>query len=277
MDDLLAKKYDLATLPGRKALFLGLGGGCDVISAFAVARLLPAEAGREVVYGNTKKREEAGLEALSPHVFRLAGPVVPVAAGQPTHGKTVIDRSVPRGPGGCPFIVLLPDRVDEAAVAAEIVALGCDAIVGVDTGGDSLLGEEDQGAGRDKRMLRVLRRTGLPLWLAVLAPGSDGEGSFDRLRKAIRARVAQGRYAGCFSLGPALAELRALSEPLTSKRTPRIIVAAAEDRLDRDPAGRCIVPRGLRPAVPREWLTHGFVFDLRAAVSPLAAGEGHFV
>jgi hypothetical protein len=263
MNDPLAKKYDLTTLPGRKVLVLGVGGGCDVISAYAVARLLPGEVGREAVYGNTKKREEKGLEAISPHIFRLSDPPTAITPGQPTHGKTVIDRSVPRGPGGCPFIVMLPDHVNESAVSAEIVALGFDAVLGVDTGGDSIVGQEERGSGRDKRMLRVLRRTGLPLWLAVLAPGSDGEASFDKLRKAIRSRIEQGRYRGCFSLEPALADLRGLSEPLTDRRTPRIIVAGAEDRLERDEAGRCVVPRGLRPAVPREWLTHGFVFDLR--------------
>jgi hypothetical protein len=125
----------------------------------------------------------------------------------------------------------------------------------VDTGGDSIVGQDDRGSGRDKRMLRVLRRTGLPLLLAVLAPGSDGEAPFDKLRKGIRAKVEQGRYLGCFSLDAALADLRALSEPLTERRTPRIIVAAAEGRLTCDESGRCVVPR--------EWLTHGFVFDLR--------------
>ncbi len=243
-------------------LVLGVGGGCDVISAYAVARLLPAEVTRQAVYGNTKKRQENGVEAISPHVFRFAGEPVPIATGQATHGKTVIDRSLPRGPGGCPFIVLLPDRVNEAEVAAEIVALGFDAVLGVDTGGDSIVGREDRGAGRDKRMLRVLRRTGLPLLLAVLAPGSDGESPADRLLAGIRARVEQGRYLGCFPLGPALDDLRTFSEPLTDGRTPRIILAAAADRLERDESGRCVVPRGLRPVVPREWLTHGFVFDV---------------
>jgi hypothetical protein len=262
MDDWFATRCDFATLAGRKILVLGLGGGCDAISAHAVWRLLPEPVRRESAYGNTKKRQEKDLEPISPHVFRPCGPPVVITPGQPTHGKTLIDRSLPRGPGGCPFIIMLPDGASEA-VAAEIEALGFDVVLGVDTGGDSILGDEDKGAGRDKRMLRVLRRTGLPLLLAMLAPGSDGAGTFDRLRQAIRSRIAAGLYAGCFSLEPALADLRIHSAPLTEKRTPRIIVAAAEDRLDRDGAGRCIVPRGLRPAVPREWLTHGLVFALR--------------
>jgi hypothetical protein len=263
VDDILAKKYNLATLPGSKLLVLGVGGGCDVISAYAVARLLPGDVGRDAVYGNTKKRDEKDFEAISPHIFRLPGPTVAVVPGQATHGSTAIDRSVPRGPGGCPFIVVLPDRVDEAAVAAEIRSLGVDAVLGVDTGGDSIVGSDDRGSGRDKRMLRVLRRTGLPLLLAVLAPGSDGEASFDKLHKGIRTRTEQGRYLGCFSLDAALPDLRTLSESLTEGRTPRIIVAAAEGRLPCDAAGPCAVPRGLRPVVPRDWLTHGFVFNLR--------------
>jgi hypothetical protein len=42
-----------------------------------------------------------------------------------------------------------------------------------------------------------------------------------------------------------------------------LLLGLGGDRLPRDPGGRCVVPRGIRPAVPQDWLTHGFVFDLR--------------
>jgi hypothetical protein len=262
MEQWLATRCTLAGLPGRKVLIVGVGGGCDIISAYAVSRLLPEALAWVAAYGNTKKRQDNAIEPISAHVFRLTDAVTPITAGRRTHGTVTIDCSVPRGPGGCPFIFLLPQHVDEAAVADEVVALGFDVILGVDTGGDSIVGDPDRGASRDKRMLRVLRRTGLPLFHAVLAPGSDGESSFEDLQGAIRARVEQGSYAGCFALEPVLAELRKLSESLSSQRTPRIILAAAEGRLECDARGRCVVPRGIQPAVPREWLTHGFVFRL---------------
>ena len=62
-----------ATLIG----LLGLGGGCDIISAYAVSRLLPAALLGEAAYGNTKKREEKALVPISAHIFRVPdGPPV---------------------------------------------------------------------------------------------------------------------------------------------------------------------------------------------------------
>jgi hypothetical protein len=67
------------------------------------------------------------------------------------------------------------------------------------------------------------------------------------------------RYRGCFSLDPMLPVLRRLGGPLNPRRTPRIILAAAEGRLALTADGRARVPRGRKPTVPHDWLTHGYV------------------
>src|SRR5262249_9116566 len=162
---------------------------------------------------------------------------------------------VPRGPDGCPWIVLLDGTVTEADLAGEIRSLGFDLLVGVDTGGDSIATKRGRGhLGRDQRMLRVLRQVGAPVLHVVVAPGSAGEASCEDLRAAMEREAADGRYRGWFSLAPLLPVYRSFSDSLGPTRTPRIILAAAESKLTRRPDGRVVVPRGRQPAVPERWL-----------------------
>jgi hypothetical protein len=263
MADLFATVFDFASITGRKILSLGIGGGADIISAYAVARLIPEQPDRQVLYGNTKKRDDGSLEPISPHIHRLIVRESP----EPTrrkrvHGTTAIDQTVPRGPEGCPFIFLLPDGTDAGVVARELSALGVDLVLGIDTGGDSIATAASSGdGGRDKRMLRVLRESKLPVLHVVIAPGSDGETSEGGLQTAMDREQQAGNYRGCFALAPVLEVLRERSANLTAKRTPRIILAAADGQLK--PAGsKVVVPRGIKPALPARWLTHGFVFAL---------------
>lgn len=254
MDDFFAKRFDFASIPGPRLLAVGLGGGSDAISAFAVSQQLP---GREVVYANTKTGGVGpSLPARhdTPHVVRL----MPAGRDAQHVGRTRIDRALPRGPRDSPWVVRLEDDAD-AVVAGEIASLGFDGFVGVDTGGDSV-GQVRNRPGRDQRMLAVLAAArgsaDVPLWLLILGPGSDGQSSEAELREAFAARAALDEYAGWFPLDPFLPVFRTFAPELDETRTPRIILAAEDDTLATDRQNRVIVPRGKRPPIPRPWLRH---------------------
>ncbi|MBI2566860.1 MAG: DUF1152 domain-containing protein [Candidatus Schekmanbacteria bacterium] len=262
-NDWLDAAFACPPLAGRKVLVLGLGGGSDIIAAYAVAHLLRASRPASMIYANTKKRDDGTLLPVTAHISRVAAePSSPAEASGPIHGSTLIDRAVPRGDEGCPWIFLLGDSGSKAEMElpGEIRQCGFDVVFGVDIGGDSLVPSASSGKhGRDKRMLEVLQHTRLPLLPVVVSPGADGESTYEELLDAFRAH--RRRVRGSVPLDdPALELMRSLSVFLDPDRTPRIILAAAEDRLQWSPHGGVVVPRGRYPSVPRAWLLRALVF-----------------
>ena len=262
MEAFTRKRFTFPDFAGKRVLILGLGGGCDIITAYALAKLLEGRGVGAAIYGNTKYSIERDMESISEHIYRTPAKQVPLEPGQTTYGSTVIDRSLPRGAEGCPFVFIIPDGHAESRLPREIEGLGFDEIWAADTGGDSIVSTATSGPlGRDQRMLAVLKRIRVPLLHVVVAPGSDGESHFDDLVAAFTQQETRGHYLGYFSMEPCVALLDEFGSPLDNSRTTNIIVAAHRGELETAAEDRVIVPRGLRPQVPREWLTGVFVFN----------------
>src|SRR5262249_36149269 len=152
------------------------------------------------------------LEMITAHIGRVSPQLPTRKTRRRTFGTTLIDRGVPRGDEGCPWIFLIPDRDAEEQLPGEIRQQGFGMVLGIDTGGDSLASGARSGeGGRDKRMLRVLRVTGLPLLHLVVAPGSDGESSYEELTGTFNTPVNRAHYRGAVRLDPVLNLLRVLS------------------------------------------------------------------
>ena len=256
MSDFESLPYEFPRLVGRNVLVVGLGGGCDIISAYALSEMLKSANPEKIVYGNTKRPSSDRLSVTS-HVQPLAE--LPRAVDE-------IGYSIPDIAEDCPLVFTIPRRLDTSLVrevAEEIAALNCDLLIGVDTGGDSLFEESSTGSeGRDKQMLRILQSADLPLIHVVFAPGSDGETSYREMQSCFAEKQRLGEYRGCFSLEPMVPLMKRLAAPLHKTRTPNIIVAAFEDCLTRpEPPDFVEIPRCLRPFVPRAWLQMGFVFQ----------------
>lgn len=257
MDELLTQPLTWPCFAGRRILIVGAGWGCDILVAYALATMFRAHAPAEVIYATAKSRIWPGLERIGERVYSL--PSEPEGIGAAAAAPR-IEELVPRGERGCPLILHVPPGAADAGLAAQIRALGVDGLIGVDTGGDSLIENALSGPdGRDRRMLRVLRTTGLPLIHVVVAPGSDGEATADQIAAAFRQLSGERCYLGCFDLRPLVPLLRQLAARLAPERTPNII-AAAEAQQRRGVTQTMTVARGLRPQIRLPWLLHGFAF-----------------
>lgn len=262
----LEQHFAFPDLAGKRVLVVGLGGGCDIISAYALAQMLrrlKATAPAEIVYANTKRDADEALQPIAPNVYRVPTKVRKLAAGEFVHGTTQIDQAVKRGDRGCPWILRLSrEEANQQQLRASLRQLAeWDLIIAVDTGADSVVATAESGEdGRDKTMFRILRNLDTPLLHVLVAPGCDGETSFADLRETFRRLTEAGQYLGCFALDPMLAAYREFAESLEPERTPNIILAAFEGTLPPGPNGGLMVPRGMEPEIPGSWLTRAFVF-----------------
>lgn len=262
--DFLSLGFEFSNLKGKKVFVIGVGGGCDIITTYALSEFLSACRPQTLIYANTKRQIEKDLERISPHIYRVPKQVRPLSSFCHTHGSTLIDQSVPRGDEGCPWICHLSRQQEgRTELAQEIENMRFDLIIAVDTGADSIVEKAtSREFGRDKMMLETLTGLSCPLLHIVVAPGCDGETSFTDLRNSFERLRLERKYKECFHLSPIMSILRKLSASLEENRTPNIIVAAHEGRLETASKDDVLlIPRGMRPAIPKPWLERAFVFS----------------
>jgi len=185
-DILLDNKCELLSLAPegcRKVLVLGMGGGCDVVVACALAEMMCDTAvlaeGTEIHFGNcVSPREMDDHPKVSPHIYGVPQHDRTLEAGTNTYGTTLTEQSLPAGPFVCrrngaagaeadggagsgggggdglvsPILCIVPSksgsveevtRANSEALVPELQALGFDWVLGVDAGGDSLTGGID--------------------------------------------------------------------------------------------------------------------------------------
>jgi hypothetical protein len=171
---------------------------------------------------------------------------------------------VPRGDDGCPLILCIPKK---PKAQAELVTrlqekYHFDLVLSVDTGADSIVDKAASGPeGRDKETLRVFHGFSCEKLHLALAPGCDGEIAFQDLQDAILRFEAIGKYLGCFDLTNLLPYYAQWASVIESHRTPNIILDAFAQKLERSGEEGVIVPRGIFPVIPEEWLKMGLVFE----------------
>ena len=160
-DGLLPRELPHFTLPSLESpcrgLVLGMGGGCDVFAAFALARAWAGGVSGEVLYGNciSPRPLPNGHTLITPHLVRCPPDIVALTPGDEAYGSTRLEESLPRGPDGSPLLFVVPSkgggdatveevtRENSAAMGTALTALNLDVILAVDCGGDSLTGGLD--------------------------------------------------------------------------------------------------------------------------------------
>lgn len=298
-DALLPRALPAFVLPvlksGQRALVIGMGGGCDVIAAFALAQNWKASAphGATVMYSTcvSPRPMPVGHEQLASHLWRCPMEVVPLVPGDEAYGSTRIEQSLPRGPEGSPLLFVVPrdgksggtveeiTAANSAAIGESLARLRVDTVLAVDFGGDSLTGgidfTGDPECGRDRQVLHALRASKLPCVQLVLGPGCDGESSVEAMRAAVRAADERGQLLGVLPLADVVGTMAQCAATLKPSRTPNIVQSAfafykSQGLAPGTAAGLCTISRhGHEQQVPWAWLTVALAFK----VGPEVASE----
>jgi len=262
--DFLSVPFQFPKVEGKRVLVAGVGGGCDIITAYALAGQLRAGRPQALVYANTKRSIHHGLTHLTKHIYCIPGWMRALRFLASKRNPTRIEQRVPPGDEGGPWILHLSKHSDSRQrLAEELAEQAFELIIAIDTGGDAVVESATSGErGTDKLMLAALKSLGAPFLLVVAGPGCDGEAPFEDLVQAFEQLRSEGRYLGCFSLSPLMPVFAAYGASLEAIRTTNILLAAHERRLET--AGQpdtFIVPRRLKPAIPAAWLLRAFVFQ----------------
>jgi len=286
--------------PPCRIFVIGMGGGSDIFSAYAVCLSLSKRFGQDhdFLYATTKsvsflKTDLSGHEKLTEGLYKVPPKriILSKECAKSCYGTSKLAQSLPRHKNGSPFILVLPTeskdlktalRENEAAMKNAFTILKTDFIIGVDTGGDSITGGldwvRDVRLGRDVQTQNAIVKSGIPHLILAFGPGCDGESSVKTMNEAVTTLNEQGCFLGSFPLKDILRGVRDMTKNLGAMRTPNICYTAVTgqtpkemDSLTRDGVEYFkLVRHHSTRWIPRAWLSYGLAFDLAA---PVVSGD----
>jgi len=291
------------TKSSRRILCIGMGGGCDIFTAYSICLRLNTLFGEkyEILYANTKsakflKTDLEGHERITEGLWKLPPKQIVLEKGsdKSCYGTSKLSQSVPRHPNGSPYILVLPSASKNPAIATReneegminaFKTLKADLIIGVDTGGDCITGgmdwKDSVELARDVQMQNAIVKSGIPHLVFAFGPGCDGESSVKTMNEAVGRLEKQGCFLGAFPLSDYLPLVRRLTKNLNPMRTPNICYSAMMGEIPSENGLRVV--EGLeylklvRPFstrwIPRTWLRHGIAFDLSTSGNNGKANE----
>jgi len=284
------------TNSSSRILVIGMGGGCDIFSAYAIclslSKILSEE--HEILYANTKsynflKTDLQGHEKVTEGLYKVPKQQIILDHGcdKSYYGTSKLTQSLPRHSNGSPYILVLAKhskdlvtatRKNEAGIKKAFKILKTDFIIGVDTGGDSITGGLDwKGSvelGRDVQMQNAIVKSGIPHLILAFGPGSDGESSVKTMNEAVTTLWKQKCFLGAFSLKDLLIEVRPYMENLSPLRTPNICYSAVMGQTPQDKGSQIVegveylklVRYASTQWIPRSWLSCGLAFEFSTCV-----------
>ena len=267
-------------LHGRRSLAIGIGGGGDVVGAFAVAECCRALGGDAVIGGVTWERRPIDPLPGARRIDELTD-------AEPLHPAVALAGPDTTGPGGFRFaeshmaallgswVVLVDPNPGPAAVADGIAAAArrfdCDLVVLVDVGGDVLAHGGEPGLSSplcDAVMLAaapLLAAQGVEVVGALFGAGCDAELTPDEVLERVAEVSAAGGLLGVWGLTPpSVQRLERAVEVVPTEASAQAVACA------RGAFGPLAIRNGRRTVqrTPSGALT--FFFDPQAAIDSAA-------
>ena len=276
-------------------MIIGAGGGADIISAIAVIEAQSFGLDGAKCHAGVAKSSRTNIAGpisgefkSNPDRTRLASTRIgthliqthqtAIEPSRKSNGKIVqrwkyvlMEECLDRV-GAEPYFIIHglkgQDTIDAAKkeLKAYCEARNIKQIIAVDNGGDIMAEYENiETAGRDQKVLEVLKSLELPTYVMVIAPGADGD--FTQVELAtMKNRFGETHEdLGEFSLTQFKPTYQKYSEWMGATRTHNIVNASWKASKNGD--GTMTVKRGSgtrkrQQIIPHKWLQSGWLFKI---------------
>ena len=266
--DLGLNQFDFRSISGTKFFVLGIGGGNDVIGAYAVARLL--KKGRpdsEVLYGSclSSKKDYIGFVQIFEGLYIRDSENKELNENHSL--KSVQTLKEFDGDLCVPYVIIADDKREAGRITKETINYFKDyTIITIDNGGDSLTGGKDGKRRFDYRNLLCLKEMAIPFYHIILGLGCDGESDIKAIqtmlfcqKQSVLGEFSMNAVADIFS--PMLNSIR---HPEREHTDTTVIIVEVRDFIGKNQTDEqlYLVPRHERETkVPYVWINKAVVFD----------------
>lgn len=270
LNEFTETNYKFNDYNNSDVLIIGIGGGSDIIGAYALGKFLKENnpnATIKIAVAVTPKSDYEGFDNLQENLYRINSDKVSDLS-KLHHTLQLIKDIYDFDKSFFPYILVRPKYKQDTdiplhqkdvtnAISKSLTFLNPDFIIATDNGGDSLTGGVSDNVEKefDRTGIRALQKFGKPFEYIVFGPGCDGESTKEMITNAIQ--QDKDSFKGAFSI----AELAKLWSSISQKylpkhRTPNIILSALN--LSNQ---EIKIPRHRKPLIPVDWLKVGIVFD----------------
>jgi len=265
--DLGLNQFDFASLSGTKIFVLGIGGGNDVVGAYAVATIIKRNHPQsQILYGACtypKNDNRQGFTGINDGLYirnsACCDPYMHYSLGNYSLGlvQKLKDFDAELGE---PYI-LTSNKLKEA-----IQYFSQYTLITIDNGGDSLTGGKDEKNGFDYKNLLCLKEMALHFYHIILGLGCDGESDIKTIQtmlsyqtNSIIGEFSMNEIANIFS--PMLYKI---CSPKRKNTDTTVIIVEVNDFIKNNSVGEqlYLVPRHERDTkVPYAWINRAVVFE----------------
>ena len=277
-------------------MVIGAGGGADIITAVAVidaelfgidgSKCYPgvAKSSRTNISGPITGEFKTNPDRIRQSSTRLGTHLIqthPVAIepSKKANGTIVqrwksplMEECMERVGAEPYFIIHGLKGQDTIDIAKEEMKAFCEArnieqIIVVDNGGDIMAEYEDiEKAGRDQKVLEVIKSLELPTYVIIVAPGSDGDFTQAELAEMKKSFGEKHEDLGVINISRFKSTYQQYSSWMGKNRTHNIINESW--RTSRDGTGTMTVIRGSgkrkrTQLIPHSWIQSAWVFQLK--------------
>lgn len=263
--------YQLSQKLKGKILIIGIGGGSDIVGAYALGKILQQNnpnARISVAVAVTPKSTYKGFDCIEENLYR-ANVREDVDLTKLHHTLSLIKQMSNFDSQFLPYVLERPkykegtdilDHQNEVskAIKNSLNYLNPEFIIATDNGGDSLTGGISDAVEKefDRTGIRALQEFKKPFDYMVFGPGCDGESTMEMIISSIE------RESKCFKGSFDITELAKIWSPISEKflpkdRTPNVILSA----FHFSEGTEIEIPRHRKPLIPTQWLKVGIVFD----------------